>query len=37
MEDGMILEEARYYWHESIDGASGLGLGLGGLGTWAEV
>lgn len=30
-------EEARYYWHESVDGASSLGLGLGGLGTWAEV
>jgi hypothetical protein len=26
-----------FYWHESVDGASSLGLGLGGLGTWAEV
>lgn len=30
-------EERGYYWHESVDGASSLGLGLGGLGTWAEV
>ena len=29
--------ERGYYWHESVDGASSLGLGLGGLGTWAEV
>src|SRR5579859_571040 len=29
--------ETGYYWHESVDGASSLGLGLGGLGTWAEV
>jgi hypothetical protein len=29
--------DERYYWHESVDGASSLGLGLGGLGTWAEV
>lgn len=28
--------EERYYWHESIDGASSLGLGLG-TGHWAEV
>lgn len=30
-------EERGYYWHESVDGASSLGLGLGGQGTWAEV
>lgn len=29
--------EDRYYWHESVDGASSLGLGLTGMGTWAEV
>jgi len=29
--------EERYYWHESIDGASSLGVGLGGTGHWAEV
>ena len=29
--------ERGYYWHESVDGASSLGMGLGGLGTWAEV
>jgi hypothetical protein len=28
--------EERYYWHESVDGASSLGLGLG-TGHWAEV
>jgi hypothetical protein len=30
-------ERGGYYWHESVDGASSLGLGLGGLGAWAEV
>jgi hypothetical protein len=30
-------DERGYYWHESVDGASSLGLGLGGLGAWAEV
>ena len=30
-------ENRGYYWHESVDGASSVGLGLGGLGTWAEV
>ena len=30
-------ESRGYYWHESVDGASSVGLGLGGLGTWAEV
>jgi hypothetical protein len=30
-------DERGFYWHESVDGASSLGLGLGGLGTWAEV
>lgn len=30
-------ESRAYYWHESVDGASSVGLGLGGLGTWAEV
>lgn len=31
-------EERSYYWHESVDGVSSLGLGLSGMhGTWAEV
>jgi hypothetical protein len=30
-------EGTGFFWHESVDGASSLGLGLGGLGTWAEV
>jgi hypothetical protein len=30
-------DERPYYWHESVDGASSTGLGLGGLGTWGEV
>ena len=31
-------EITAFYWHESVhDGASSLGLGLGGLGAWAEV
>jgi len=30
-------ESRGYYWHESVDGASSVGLGLGGQGTWAEV
>ena len=30
-------ESRGYYWHESVDGASSVGLGLGGLGAWAEV
>lgn len=31
------VDGAAFYWHESVDGASSLGLGLGGSGTWAEV
>jgi len=30
-------DERVFYWHESVDGASSAGLGLGGLGAWAEV
>lgn len=30
-------DERAFYWHESVDGASSAGLGLGGLGPWAEV
>ena len=30
-------DERAFYWHESIDGASSAGLGLGGMGAWAEV
>jgi hypothetical protein len=39
LEDRVSLEERPgYYWHESVDGASSLGLGLGGhQGHWAEV
>jgi hypothetical protein len=38
-EDHVSLEDRPgYYWHESVDGASSLGLGLGGhQGHWAEV
>jgi len=38
-EDRVSLEDrAGYYWHESVDGASSLALGLGGhQGHWAEV